>query len=147
MTDTDLVPPDVLKLVQLFSAQPDLRFPDLDATVLHQAVASVKERHLEVARAEALAQAARAALDEDLEALVKKAQRAHAYLRVFAETDEALAGRVEDISLPRPRRPAVRAEVAPVEAGEAMPLPRKRGRPRKVDQSAAMLFGAAEASP
>lgn len=143
MTDFDLLPTDLMKLVQLFSAQPDLRFPDLDAGVLHDAVVRVKERHLELTRAEAALQAVRASLEGDVDALTKLAQRAHAYLRVYAENDEALTQRVEDISLPRARRTA-RVDTAPVD-GVAL-APKKRGRPRKVDPSAT-LFTAVEASP
>jgi uncharacterized membrane protein YccC len=144
MSDFDLLPTDLMKLVQLFSAQPDLRFPELDAGVLHDAVVRVKERHLEVTRAEAGLMAARGALDAEVDALTRLAQRAHAYLRVYAENDEALAERVEDISLPRARR-SVRAESAPVD-GAAPEAPKKRGRPRKVDPSAT-LFTSVEASP
>jgi hypothetical protein len=140
----------VLQLIQLFSAQPDLKFPDLNASVLHDAVARVKDRHLELVRAEALLRAAQAALDEDQEALLKKAQRAHAYLRVFAETDDALSARVDAISLPRvrraPRPDANAALVAPVTGlvDGLAPAPRKRGRPRKVQPDGASLFSTAE---
>lgn len=144
MTDLDLISPDILKLVQLFSAQPDLRFPDLDASVLHDAVVHAKERHLDVVRAEAALMAARAALDDELENLTRKAWRAHAYLRVFAENDEALAQRVDDITLPRRR--ASRLDTPP-EPGATPPGQRKRGRPRKIDTQAGALFEAAEASP
>jgi hypothetical protein len=151
MNDNDVVATDVMKLIQLFSAQADLRFPDMNASVLHDAAVQVKERHLEVVRAEAMLLAARAALEEDIEALNKKAQRAHAYLRVFAENDEVLAARVDEISLPRPRRAVVRPDaattaLAPGELGAPPSPPRKRGRPRKVDVNATSLF-AAEAAP
>lgn len=138
MTDDTLIAPDVAKLIQLFSAQPDLRFPDLDAGVLHDAAARVKERHLELVKAEAMLAAARTALEEEQELLLKKSQRAHAYLSVFAENDEVLSEKVAAISLPRPRR-SPRVEVAA--AVEGAPEPKKRGRPRKLQVTeAATLF-------
>ncbi len=125
MNDHELMAPDVAKLIQLFSAQPDLRFPELDAGVLHEAVARLKETHLECVAAEAALQATRLALEREHEALLKLAQRAHAYLKVFAETDERLTAQVDAISLPKPRRGADPTAPAGLEA------PRKRGRPRK----------------
>ncbi len=147
MTELDLTPPDVAQLVQLFSAQADLRFPDFDAAVLQDALVRVKERHLEVVRVEAQLLQLKASLEEEQESLVKKAQRGLAYLRVYAEPDEALTAKVNAIVLPRPRR-AVRPETAPTstdEAGGVAVAPRKRGRPRKVDSSS--LFAAMTESP
>jgi len=135
MNDLDLIAPDVAQLILLFSAQPDLRFPDLDASVLHEAVARVKETHLEVAQAEAALQVTRAALDREHETLLKLAQRAHAYLKVFAENDERLNEHVEAISLPRLKRVTVRADVP----SDPLNPPKKRGRPRK-DAAEQSLF-------
>lgn len=151
MNELELGTSDLGALVQLFSAQGSaLRFPDIDAAVLQEAVAKVKERQAEVARAEVELHAARAALEEDGEALLKKAHRALAYLRVYAEADEALLPKVDALSLPKLRRPARPAEsVAALTAqpGEAaqVPPPRKRGRPRKVEVGAASLFAPAPA--
>ncbi len=139
MNDLDLIAPDVAQLILLFSAQPDLRFPDLDASVLHEAVARVKETHLEVAQAEAALQVTKAALEREHETLLKVAQRAHAYLKVFAENDERLNERVEAITLPKPRRTVTRVEVDPLNP------PKKRGRPRK-ESSAQSLFAPSEAA-
>ena len=139
MNDLDLIAPDVAQLILLFSAQPDLRFPDLDASVLHEAVARVKETHLEVAQAEAALEVTRAALDLEHQALLRLAQLAHAYLKVFAENDERLNERVEAISLPRPRRTAAPAD----------PLnpPKKRGRPRKDSAEQSLFATESGASP
>ncbi|MBL9038328.1 MAG: hypothetical protein JNG84_07440, partial [Archangium sp.] len=104
MNETDLISPDVAQLILLVSAQPELRFPDLDAAVLHEAVAKVKEHHRAVAAAEAALSAAKGVLERENESLLKLAQRAHAYLRVFAENDERLTEQVDAISLPRVRR-------------------------------------------
>ena len=139
MTDSDLIAPEVAKLVHLFSAQANLKFPDLDASVLHEAIARVKERHLEVARAEAVLMVSRAACEEDQELLLKLAQRAHAYLKVYAEADPALGERVEAISLPRLKvkaRPA--SELSGALEGLA-PTPKRRGRPPRVHPEAPLF--------
>ena len=148
MDDLDLIAPDVSKLIQLFSAQPDLRFPDLDAAVLHDALSTVRERHEALVRAEALVAAAKSALDDDQEQLLKKSHRAHAYLKVFAESDALLLEKVQALSLPklrrtnRPEAPPVPVVVDGVEV--PMPPPRKRGRPRKVQPAGDSLFAAQE---
>lgn len=142
MNDLELIAPDVAQLILLFSAQPDLRFPDLDAKVLHEAVARVKETSLEVAQAEAALQAAKGVLEREHETLLRLAQRAHAYLKVFAEADERLSEQVEAISLPRLRRTAV----VKAETGADLAVaPKRRGRPRK-DSTAPSLFEEAAAS-
>lgn len=137
MNDTDLLSPDLQQLLQVFSALPNVRFPELDASALQDSVARVKERHLEVLHVEAQFAASRQALDEEQEALLKRGHRLLAYLKVFAETDETLAARLATLSLPRLRKPpAPRPTPEPVllEGQEAAPAPapKKRGRPRKV---------------
>ena len=141
MNDTDLMTPPVETLVQLFSAQPGLKFPDLDAPALHEAVARVKERHVAVAHAEALVAAAKNALEEEQEALLKLAHRAQAYLKVFSEPDPALSEQVNALVLPRPRKP--RGD-NPLESSHDLTAPRKRGRPPKLRLHEASLFSATE---
>ncbi len=143
MDDLDPVNPEVAQLIQLFSAQVDLQFPDLDAPILQDALVKVRERHSEVERAELAVAAARNALDEDQEALLKKAQRAQAYLRIFAETDAALLEKVQAIALPKSRR-TPRSETTTVVGSD---VPRKRGRPRKVQSVEESLFAVSEQSP
>jgi hypothetical protein len=146
MNELELGTSDLGALVQLFSAQGGaLRFPDTDAAVLQEAVVKVKERQAEVERAEAQLKAARVALEEDGETLLKKAHRALAYLRVYAEADEVLLAKVDALSLPKLRKPARPVEpsttaVSPSGEAVAPVAPRKRGRPRKVDGAAASLF-------
>lgn len=149
MNDSDLIAPEVAKLVQLFSAQANLKFPDLDASVLHEAIARVKERHLEVARAEAVLAGCRAACEDDQEVLLKLAQRAHAYLKVYAEADPTLAERVEAISLPRLRKPAVPRSESLGALGEsqlAQVAPKRRGRPPRVHAEAQLFAPEAAAA-
>jgi hypothetical protein len=143
-TENELLPSDLQQLLQLFSSLPDVRFPDLDATALQTSVARVKERHLELMHIEAQLEAVRQALDEELEGLLRKGHRLHAYLRVFAEHDEVLHAKVEAVSLPRLRRPP--ASRAAEEHGDASsaPAPRKRGRPRKVQTTETLFPGATE---
>jgi hypothetical protein len=156
MHESDLIAPDVQRLIHLFSALEGVRFPDIDAALLHDAFASVKERHLEVLQAEAQLLAARSALDDEQEALLKKAHRLHAYLKVFAEVDEGLQLKLEGMVLPRLRRPATRSQApagVPQSAGGVSsspaegdgstspgPAPKRRGRPRKVVPTDVGLF-------
>lgn len=134
MTD-DVIHPEVHRLIQLFSALPEVTFPDVDTAMLHELIARAKERHLAVVQAEAALESARRALEDDQEQLLKKAHRLQAWLTVMAETDEGLQAKLVGISLPKQKR--ARTEV-PVE-GE--PAPKKRGRPRKVSLTNDGLFG------
>jgi hypothetical protein len=144
----DDIDPAVQQLVQIFSALEGVKFPELEPGVLHDAIAKVKDRQLELASAEAQVQAMRAALEEEHEGLLRKAHRLQAYLQVFAENDETLRSRLDTLTLPRVRRAKVAEPVALVtESGELVPAPapKKRGRPRKVVQTSDALFEAAPA--
>jgi hypothetical protein len=147
MTDLDLLPADLQQLLQLFSSLPDVRFPELDPGSLQVAVARVKDRQLELLSIEAQRDAVRLALDEEQETLLRKGHRLHAYLKVFAEHDEALAVKVNALSLPRLRKPApARSDASVVVEGAPVPEPKKRGRPRKTSSTDA-LFAEEPASP
>ena len=141
MTDLELLPTDLQQLLQLFSSLPDVRFPELEPTGLQVAVAKVKEKHLELAALEAQREKVRLALEEEQEALLRKGHRLHAYLKVYAEHDEALALKVNALALPRLRKPAVVAE------GEPVPAPKKRGRPRKPSATETLFTEEQHASP
>lgn len=147
-SDTELLPAELQRLLQLFSSLPDVRFPDLDAAALQDAVARVKERHLELMHIEAQQQAVRAALDDEHEALLKKGHRLLAYLKVFAESDEQLAEKVDSVSLPRLRRVVTQNATTQVNEPSLTPptdAPKKRGRPRK-ESATDGLFGDAAAA-
>ncbi|PZR06697.1 MAG: hypothetical protein DI536_29730 [Archangium gephyra] len=147
-SDTELLPAELQRLLQLFSSLPDVRFPDLDVASLQDAVARVKERHLELMHIEAQQQAVRTALDDEHEALLKKGHRLLAYLKVFAEADEQLAEKVATVSLPRLRRVATQSATSSVSEPSVTPPvdgPKKRGRPRKESATDA-LFGDAQAA-
>ncbi len=137
MNEPDILPIDLQHLFHLFSSLPDVRFPELDPGSLHDAVARAKERQLELTTLEAQRDALKAVLEEEQEVLLRKGHRLHAYLRVFAEHDEALATKLNALSLPRLRRTAsVRPEEALREEGAA----KKRGRPRKVPSTDALFL-------
>ena len=147
MTDLDLLPADLQQLLQLFSSLPDVRFPELDPGSLQVAVARVKDRQLELLSIEAQRDAVRLALEEEQETLLRKGHRLHAYLKVFAEHDEVLAVKVNALSLPRLRKPALpRAEAVVVEGAPA-PEPKKRGRPRKTSATDALFAEEPAAAP
>lgn len=143
-TGPGLINPDLHRLIQLFSALPDVKFPDVDAPMLHELVSKVQERHVALAHAEVALDAARRALDDEQEQLLKKAHRLHAWLSVMAEADEGLREKLAHVALPKLRRAAPRTEAVP--AGlEAAVAPKKRGRPRKVVPASEGLF--TEAAP
>ncbi len=90
--------------------------------------------------AEAQLDAARRALEEDQEQLLKKAHRLQAWLTVMAETDEGLRQKLDTMVLPRLRRPVVRVEGPQGETVEVTEAPKKRGRPRKAAPASEALF-------
>lgn len=142
MTEQDLIHPDVHRLVQLFAALPDVKFPDVDVPMLQALVAQLKERHLAVTQAELELEAARRALDEEQEVLLKKAHRLHAWLTVLAEGDEALQAKLTPLSLPRLRRAATKSgPLAEASAEEA--APKRRTRAKKSAPSSEALFSEA----
>jgi hypothetical protein len=144
MNEPDPISPDVQRLIHLFSALPDVKFPDVNAPMLHELVALVKERYQAVEYAEAQVDTARRTLEEDQEQLLKKAHRLHAWLTVMAEADETLRTKLETLVLPRLRKSAVRADGPNGEMGEVAETPKKRGRPRKVAPASEALFEEAQ---
>jgi hypothetical protein len=112
----DPVGAPVRDLVAIFDGAAEaLRFPDVDAAVLHGAIDGVESAHAEVRRLEAALDDARRRLEDAQDALVARAQRGLAYARIYAEGDPALHACLERIALPRARaaRPAVTAPEAP----------------------------------
>lgn len=110
-----------------------VKFPDVDQKVLQDSAERVFALAEEVSRAEASLQAARDALQEGVDQLVGRCQRALAYARVYAEEDADLSRRLDAIALPKaPRRAAEREDGE----GEGQKAPR-RGRPRAASGTAA----------
>jgi hypothetical protein len=126
------IPPPIQTVLDLFATRlADVRFADLDAETLAHAAADVHAASEIVASAQAALDAARGTLQERQDALLSHAQRALAYARVYAESDDGLSAQLDEIALPRPaRRPRGDAAAALVLSVEPQPAPR-RGRPRK----------------
>jgi hypothetical protein len=110
-----------------------VQFPELDLEVLEQAESALSTAQIEVERAEAQLQAARAARDAKLSELEIKAERALAYVRVFASGDATLQARVAELG---------RKKQAP--AGDAAPVKKRTRAKRSAD--AAELFEDAAAA-
>ncbi len=122
MSEAEWVLSQAQAFIRLFDELQGVRFPDLDANVLRAATEELVARQSIVESAESTLQLERAELLRESEAVLKKTQRAQAYLRVYAESDPALAAKVEALCATLPSA-ALSAE--PPQA------PRRRGRPRK----------------
>ena len=127
------IPAPIQTLLDLFTTSlADVRFADVDGQTLASSAAEVEIAAKSVAAAQSALDAARDALQSKQDALLQRAQRALAYARVYAESDEAQSRKLDAVSLPRPpRRP--RAEDALVLSADPQPGPasRPRGRPKK----------------
>lgn len=123
----------VQAVLDLFaSALVEVRFADLDAAALSRAASEVNVAAERVAAAQAALDDACAVLKERQNALLLQAQRALAYARVYAETDDALSTLVENISLPRSSR-RTRTEddvLGPSPEPELRPIRRRRSSTR-----------------
>ena len=137
------ISPPVQTVLDLFATHlPDLRFGDVDAQSLARVAQEVQAASEVVTASQAAFENARVTLHERQEALLQQVQRALAYARVYAETDEELSARLDAVTLPRPaRRARTESPAAHVAHGaseelvltsEPQPAKRPRGRPRKV---------------
>ncbi len=130
------ISPPVQAVLDLFTTElTAVRFGDVDANVLGRLAADTLAAAEAVAVAQAALDGARGALQERQDALHQQAQRALAYARVYAESDDALSMRLEAIALPKLARRA-RTEEALVLAPDTAPSAKRRGRPRKVEELA-----------
>jgi hypothetical protein len=123
--------PTVQALLDLFATSlADVRFADVDGPSLARCAAEVETAAQAEGVARSALDAAHLALQEKQEALLQRAQRALAYVRVYAESDPTLTASLEAIGLPRAtRRVAVGDPLVLSAASETSPRP--RGRPRK----------------
>jgi multidrug efflux pump subunit AcrA (membrane-fusion protein) len=129
--NTNAIPVPTRALLDPFTTSlADVRFADVDGQTLARYAAGVEAAAEAVAAAQLALDATREALQEKQDALLQQAQRALAYARVYAESDEALSGRLEAVSLPRATRRS-RSEDALVLSADPQPSQRPRGRPRK----------------
>jgi len=129
--DADVVPALAGEVLSLFTDGPlaSLAFPGLDAGVLVAARDAVRARHAHVVEAQAALARREAALVADTAALVRLAERALSYARVFAdgEGDHALLSRLDAAGA---LRDGPRPLVVDGRAG-ARPSTKRRGRPPK----------------
>jgi hypothetical protein len=141
------ISPPIQAVLDLFSTSlAEVRFGDVDAQSLARIATEVEAAADAVACAQAALDAARAELHGREEALLVHTQRALAYARVYAESDETLSARLEAITLPRlPRRARTEGD-ALILSPDPQPTPRPRGRPRKTIATESMLDALA-ASP
>jgi hypothetical protein len=82
-----------------------VRFADIDASGLSKLSSDVASAAAEVEQHEAKLNELRQNLTQRHEALLSLAQQALAYARVYAENDEELLAKLNDISLPRAAKP------------------------------------------
>ena len=124
------IPTPIQALLDLFTTSlADVRFADLDAQTLMRFAADVETAAAAVAAAQSALDAAREALQEKQDTLLQQAQRALAYARVYADADDAMIARLDEVTLPRVTRRA-RVEDALILSADPQPS-RPRGRPRK----------------
>ena len=129
----DAIPSPIQTLLDLFATTlGDVRFADLDAQTLARVAADVQAAAAIVVAAQVALDEARETLQERQETLLQQAQRAVAYARVYAESDETLAERLDAIALPKPTRRTRTNVDALVLSPENEAARRPRGRPRKV---------------
>ena len=102
--------PAIQSVLDLFKGPlADVRFADVDAPGLASLAAEVESAAVEVTAHEAKLAELRQALGERQEALLVLAQRALAYARIYAESNDELLEELNRISLPRvskPRKPS-----------------------------------------
>jgi hypothetical protein len=140
---TDAISPPIQSLLDLFTTSlADVRFADLDGQTLARLAEGVVTAADTVAAAQSALDAARDALNERQETLLHQAQRALAYARVFAESDETLTAQLDAISLPRAAR-RTRPDGALVLSADPQPASRPRGRPRKAPADEPILEASA----
>lgn len=120
------IPEPVQMIVDLFTSElGDVRFGDVDAQALTEAANEVEKAVETVTAAQAIADEARGNLRDRQQALLQRAERALAYARVYAATNDALRTRLDAISLPRT------SSIPGGSSSDAQPPRRPRGRPRK----------------
>ena len=112
LSSMSVLPPSVMSILELFKGPlASVRFADVDAEGLATLAADVERAALEVGGQEAKLAELRQNLFQAQESLLVLAQRALAYARVYAESNDELLEALDQISLPRPPKP--RKQAAP----------------------------------
>jgi hypothetical protein len=141
-----LLPQPLQSVVALFEGPlSGVRFADIDANGLSKLAAEVASAAVDVEQQEAKLVELRQGLAQRQETLLGLAQQALAYARVYAENDEELLAKLNDISLPRaakPRKPAAvkaRGTNEAEAASESTPLasPAEDGAPDEAEAAPA----------
>jgi hypothetical protein len=100
---TDLVPQAVRDLLAFYTERyPEVRFGDLDISILQHAVESIDEAAKEVIAAEEAVAQARLAFRGIEGELVLKAGRTLSFLKIFVDGDEEQLAQLEAISMAMP---------------------------------------------
>ena len=103
----DPIPEEVSRIIELFSSSlKGVSFPEISADSLKAASREVAKRADELAKAEAAVSAARDRLDLERAQLMRTAERAAAYARIYSQAHpelEKLAGDLASIA-PKERR-------------------------------------------
>lgn len=137
----DTTPMLAKQVIDLYSDElADVRFPDLALEDLLELQAELHGAQLEVERVEAELADTRAALEQRMQALSAKAERALSYARVFAQGNPDLGPRLAEIG----RKRALPSAGAHALAEDGTPAP-KRGRKPKTE-APSELFGEAVAA-
>lgn len=129
-----------------------VRFAEIDASGLGKLAGEVASAAAEVEQQEAKLVELRQGLAQRHEALLGLAQQALAYARVYAENDEELLAKLNEISLPRatkPRKPAaVKARgTNEAEAGASETSPAESPAEEAAEAAEAVAADEAEAAP
>lgn len=112
LSPMSVLPASVVSIIELFKGPlASVRFADVDAEGLASLAADVERAALEVGDQEAQLAELRQNLSQAQESLLVLSQRALAYARVYAETNDELLEALDQISLPRPPKP--RKQAAP----------------------------------
>lgn len=123
------IPAAVKDLLALFDGPlAKVQFPEVDAKALRQLATQVDAASEEVEAAAQAWAAAKRAVDERVEVLLQKAQRALAYARIYAEDKPEISAVLGTVSLPKAGDALPRG---PKGGSPDMAPARKRGRPKK----------------
>lgn len=131
------LPPFAREVLELYAtALAEVRFPDIDLTVLERCADELRESQEEVERLDTELRAAQERLHERSSLMLAKADRALAYARVYAEDDPTLSARVSAI-LGQTTSPAANEDAS-------APTARKRGKQRKATSTSSSSESQAE---
>jgi hypothetical protein len=141
---TSILPP-IQSVLELFKGPlSSVRFADVDAAGLANLAAEVEAAASELQQHEEKLVELRQSVAQRQEALLVLAQRALAYARVYAETDEPLLQELNRISLPRAAKPRKAGAIKSSGAGDAA---RAEGAEGAAESSTQTTVGGAEPAP